>query len=463
MQPETEKRRPVILLAFANDRDRHLRDLDKEHHDLLDALEQAKGAGLCDVKSIPGATADDIFKAFLHTDYHNRIAVFHFGGHADDYNLLLESTGDRPEAAHASGLAGFLSQQHGLQLVFLNGCSTGHQARGLLEASVSAVIATSQAIRDEVATAFGGGFYRALGAGMSIRQAFTSAAKEVESRPGGDTRAFFRPDVEPLEDRCPWVLYPEGEEFAAGWSLPEAVGNPTYGLPPLPKRDLPESPFLKPLARYSSEEAEVFFGRGYQVRELYERATDSDGPPIILLYGQSGVGKSSLLDAGLLPRLISGGREVCYLRRDQQKGLLGTLSEALRPTEENPSLGIAWRAEEAQFGRPLVVILDQVEEAITRPNPSHPREAEELAAALREALGDRGNRPKGKLILSFRKEWLADIERPLDEARLQRARVGVFLRPLDRRGIIEAVRGPGRLFGPGRAPVRASYPCGPAV
>jgi hypothetical protein len=132
MPPEPETPKPVILLAFANDRDRHLRDLEKEHHDILHALERAQSAELCDVKSIPGATAADIFRAFLDTGQRNRIAVFHFGGHADDYHLLLESNEGRTEAAHAAGLAGFLGQQRGLQLVFLNGCSTGPQARGLL-------------------------------------------------------------------------------------------------------------------------------------------------------------------------------------------------------------------------------------------------------------------------------------------------------------------------------------------
>jgi len=449
MQPDTENRRPVILLAFANDRDdraRYLRNLPEEARRLRDALKQAEIAGQCEVVPRPNVVVPDIFDAFQDPRYRDRVAIFHYGGHADGYRLLLESPTGQPVVAHAAGLASFLGQQHSLQLVFLNGCSTGPQVKGLLDAGVAAVISTSQAIRDEVATEFAGRFYTALGAGGTILRAFNEAAGAVTTERGDDTRAFFR-DEKTAGDCLPWELRPDGAEVG-GWSIPKAADDPTYVLPPLPKRDLPESRFLKPLARYTAEEAEVFFGRGYQIRELYDRATDSDGAPILLLCGQSGVGKSSLLDAGLLPRLFSGGRDVRYLRRDQQKGLLGTLSEALRPTDENPSLGIAWRAEEARLNRPLVVLLDQVEEAFTRPNPSHPREVEELAAALREALGVRSNRPNGKLILSFRKEWLADIERSLDEARLLPARVRVFLGPLDRRGIIEAVRGPGRLVDP---------------
>lgn len=83
----------------------------------------------------------------------------------------------------------------------------------------------------------------------------------------------------------------------------------------------------------------VFFGRGYQVRELYEQVTDPAGPPILLLYGASGAGKSSLQDAGLVPRLEAGGVAVRYCRRDQRKGLAGSLRDALQLAGEQTALG----------------------------------------------------------------------------------------------------------------------------
>lgn len=86
------------------------------------------------------------------------------------------------------------------------------------------------------------------------------------------------------------------------WSLPEASRNPLFGLPELPKLHFPEEPY-RFLERYKPEHAEVFFGRSYYIRDLYERIIDPYGASLILLHGQSGVGKSSLLAAGLLPRL----------------------------------------------------------------------------------------------------------------------------------------------------------------
>jgi hypothetical protein len=63
-----------------------------------------------------------------------------------------------------------------------------------------------------------------------------------------------------------------------------------------------------------------------------------------------------------------------------------------------------------------------------------------LLDALRKAFGVPGQHPQGKLILSFRKEWLAEVERHLDERKLPRTKV--FLERLDRRGIVLAVSGP---------------------
>jgi hypothetical protein len=147
--------KPVIFLAFANDRDDtigYLRNLPDEARRLRDVLEPAEQAGLCEVVVRSNSTAADIFKVFQDPRFRNRVAVFHYGGHANGYQLLLESTAGNTATAHADGLAAFLAQQQGLQLVFLNGCSTVQQTFALLEANISAVVSTSRAIDDKVAT-----------------------------------------------------------------------------------------------------------------------------------------------------------------------------------------------------------------------------------------------------------------------------------------------------------------------
>jgi len=442
---------PVIVLAFANEQEgrRYLRDLPEELRRLQEILRDAERHGLCRLEVLSNATLDQIFDVF--TRNRDQVTILHYGGHADSGRLLLESSAAGGAPAHASGLATFLGQRGGLQLVFLNGCSTRGQVARLLEAGVAAVIATARAIDDAMARAFAVAFYTELASGAPLRAAYEAARGRVLAahdtvpeayyghRDLGSTSDSASPD--PTDDHgFPWEFRP-GDELVERWSLPDAAGNPEFGLPPLPERDLPERPFRN-LSWFTAEHAEVFFGRGYQVRELYAQITDSSGPPILLLYGASGVGKSSLLDAGLVPRMKTGGDVVRYCRRDQQKGLSGSLRAALRLSGEQTTLDEGWRAEESRLGKALFVFLDQVEEVFTRPNPAEPHELDEFLGALAAALGDRDARPRGKLVLGFRKEWLAELDRRLAEAKLPRTKV--FLKQLDRRGIIEAIRGPAR-------------------
>lgn len=437
--------RPVILLAFANDRDdraRYLRNLPEEARRLRNTLAAAERAGLCQAVIRQNATVAEILDIFQQSEYRHRIAVFHYGGHAGSYELLLETPGGQPHTASAAGLAAFLGQQRGLEMAFLNGCSTQRQAQGLLDAGVPAVIATAQAIDDAAATEFAGRFYQGLAGGASLGAAFREAEAAVRTAHGDNPRNLYPADkATDAADRWPWELtLRPGADAAAGWNLPDAAGDPLFGLPPLPDLDLPPSPY-RYLDWYRREDAEVFFGRGHEIRDLFERVTAPHAAPIVLLYGQTGVGKSSLLAAGLLPRL-ERDYVVRYLRRDQAFGLLGTLRQALGSGSAGEGLGPAWIAAEEQIGRPLVVLLDQVEEFYTRPNPELADELKAFLAGLQVAFTTTGPRPQGRLILGFRKEWLAEIEKQMAAHKLPYG--AVFLDRLDRSGIIEVAGGPAR-------------------
>ena len=210
--------------------------------------------------------------------------------------------------------------------------------------------------------------------------------------------------------------------------------KPENALPPLPVDiELPVSPYRR-LEWFRREDARVFFGRNQEIRKVYDALTQSWIPPIVLLYGESGVGKSSLLAAGVRPRL-EATHEVIYVRRDSGAGLAGTLAAALNTTIDN--IAAAWHAMDVK--KPLLVIVDQVEEAFTHPQ----EEGEELAAfigVLKSLFAIQRTRPSGKLLLGFRKEWIADIEERLIEADLNHHKV--FLERLGYSGIVEVVNGP---------------------
>ncbi len=182
---------PIIFLAFANDRQpngAYLRNLAEEARRLQDTLRTAEQAGLCQVVTQQNVTIDQVFNTFQDARYRNRLGVFHYGGHANGYQLLLETATGATAPAHAAGLAAFLAQQRGLALVFLNGCSTQPQVQGLLDAGISIVIATAQAIDDAVATDFADRFYKALASGATVQSAFHQATSAGQTKSGTDLR-----------------------------------------------------------------------------------------------------------------------------------------------------------------------------------------------------------------------------------------------------------------------------------
>jgi hypothetical protein len=130
--------------------------------------------------------------------------------------------------------------------------------------------------------------------------------------------------------------------------------DPNLGLPVLPAIDPPEEPF-RYLSQYRREDAPVFFGRGWEIRSLYGSLTavKEDSPPVVFLVGQSGVGKSSLLTAGLFPRFeLQGG--VVYLRRTSELRLPMALAQAIPKG--------SWKDVELQSSRPFFLMLGQAEE-----------------------------------------------------------------------------------------------------
>lgn len=447
--PRNEREPLVILVATATDRKvekRYLRELPAERRAIQDALQAAEQRGLCKFEPLADATLHEIFDAFQR--YRNRVAIFHFGGHANSYQLLLDSAEGTPAAAGGRGLAEFLGKQQSLQLVFLNGCSTYGHVEALHRAGVSAVVVTSRAVMDAVACGFAARFYRALGTGASVEKAFNEAAAEARDRANDNSQNIKR-DLDSEEsgsdisrESWPWDLkVAPGAEASLEWSLTEAAGDPTFGIPPVPKGDLPEQaegPYLG-LRRFERKHAELFFGRGSDIRALYEWLKAGD-EPILLLHGQSGVGKSSLLDAGFLPRL-EADYEFRPRRRDSQEGLLWTLATALG-AEKSDDLLRVWTDTEARLEKPQLVVLDQVEEAFTQPIRALPTELEDFSAALVAIFHDRARRPRGKLILGLRKDYCPEVKARFKTAKLYHT--DHFLQPLSRAGIVEAIVGPTR-------------------
>lgn len=216
--------------------------------------------------------------------------------------------------------------------------------------------------------------------------------------------------------------------------------DPCFGLPGFARRDFPPMPFVS-LHWFTEKEAEIFFGRKQEIRKVYKLLTDDDRDPVVLLYGQTGVGKSSLLDAGLFPRL-ERYHEVRYVRRDAASTLVETLRASIG-AEAGAALADAWLDLEKNSAKPVVVLFDQIDEVYSHPHQVIPNEMEEFAGELAKLFFG-SNRPRGRMVLSFRKEWFSDIKKQMDARGVGCALE--FVQRLDRSGsaadgLLEAITG----------------------
>ncbi len=200
-----------------------------------------------------------------------------------------------------------------------------------------------------------------------------------------------------------------------------ALLDPLEDLPLPDSLPLPRLPY-KGLTWFEESDARIFFGREMEIAELYKAKLCSPYTRVVLFYGQSGAGKSSLLHAGLTPRLIRQGWMPEYRRRTRDgtaTGIAGQYLEILKnlPPEVRPLL-----------------ILDQLEEMFTHPLDGKRMEEEQaefpgLMSSLLNA------HPQVRLLLGFREDYLAPVREILKDVRYLEYRLNV----MDRDGLRRAV------------------------
>ena len=167
----------------------------------------------------------------------------------------------------------------------------------------------------------------------------------------------------------------------------------------------PESPWLG-LRPFTEGVREYFFGRDAEVGDIFQRVVHK---PLTVLFGRSGLGKTSLLQAALVPRLRDAGFLPIVLRLDYAEGAAPLLQQfvdaliaAFAPvlpgldaslTRIPADASLPWLLfHDPEFGltapespRP-VVLLDQFEEIFTMGQATSERQA--AAAEFLEMLAD---------------------------------------------------------------------------
>ena len=227
----------------------------------------------------------------------------------------------------------------------------------------------------------------------------------------------------------------------------------------------------------------TFFGRDRESRSLRSLVL---AERLVVLFSKSGMGKTSLINAGLVQPL----REMRYLPlvvrlADRKRGPLASLLNGVRTAAQEAGLDIVvgdpssvwsffktaefWSARDDLL-RP-VLIVDQFEELFTLHGPELRREfISELAALVRgraaagrdlqaQAKADTTldrEPPDLKIVLSLREDFLADLEElagAIPGILHKRFRLG----PLSLDGAREAIVGPAALVDPAFDSSRFSY------
>ena len=168
------------------------------------------------------------------------------------------------------------------------------------------------------------------------------------------------------------------------------------------------SPF-KFLDAYGQDDRAVFFGRDEEIETFYRLLGESR---LVLVYGQSGTGKTSLIQCGLTSKFSPTNWLPVFVRRadDLNNALLQALNAlAITPLAQNATVPQAVRSVYLDHLRPVFLIFDQFEELYVLGTKAEQDQFYETIQALL------GTDVSCRIIVSLREEYLALLD-PFERA-----------------------------------------------
>ena len=170
----TEKIR--ILFLSANPSTTGWISVDEEAREISERIQEGPCRDKFELHKYPAIQPADLQKLLMRYRPH----IVHFSGHGHKTRrIILGGPSGRGKTVDGRGLAQvFALYKRYLRLVVLNSCFSDAMARSITEA-IDYSVGTGKAIGDKAGVAFAGAFYRALGFGTSVRDAFASAKAEL--------------------------------------------------------------------------------------------------------------------------------------------------------------------------------------------------------------------------------------------------------------------------------------------
>jgi DNA-binding winged helix-turn-helix (wHTH) protein len=201
----------------------------------------------------------------------------------------------------------------------------------------------------------------------------------------------------PLPERVSGAMTAAGVRM----SLPVAAAGRNGAASRAPSRP------YKFLDYYTEQDATLFFGREFEVETVCSQILAHRS---FILHGRSGVGKSSIIRAGLMPSLKSDGHQVFVIRSftdplQQMTSALSRIAEIDAQAPRNSSLAeLLQSAETARPARLVIFFLDQFEEFFSL-LPEEPRR--KFIDTIADLIADESS--PLRLVFALREDMLAEM------------------------------------------------------
>ena len=235
---QTSERPPIkILFLAANPLDTVRLAIGEEVRAIQQALRQADYR-IFDIQLGPAVRIEDLQDLLLQ----HQPDILHFSGHGAETNTLIFHNAQGNSVQVRGAALGQLFQilKDNLRCIVLNACYTADLAAGLA-AVVDCVVGIEQEITDSAALQFATAFYRALGYGRSVQEAFALGRVQIDLAGLGDAAALH------LTGENASTLRFVGEPSSAAATKSTTTTPPSVPVAPPVKQATADADFLRSL------------------------------------------------------------------------------------------------------------------------------------------------------------------------------------------------------------------------
>ena len=264
----------TILILAANPTNTAPLRLEEEIREIDEGLRRANKREQYKLEQKWAVRSRDFYRAIL--DYQPNIV--HFCGHgAGEDGIVLEDDTGKMALVQTNALASMfkLFAKKSVDCVILNACYSEVQAEAISQ-YVNYVVGMNRAVGDRAAVAFAVAFYDGIAAGYGVEEAYELGRSQMMSFLEHETPVFKKKKL-----------------------IDSAIDHIPINFEDV----IPPNPY-QGLSAFREEDAEFFFGQEKFVHNLVEVTHKQ---PLVAIVGPSGSGKSSVVFAGLIPKLRKEG------------------------------------------------------------------------------------------------------------------------------------------------------------